>query len=103
MTIQLFITLLIALCAVSGLLTEAIKKWFENKQKNPSANFIAVIDGLVVGGGGMVAAYIWLGIAFTPASITAIVAMALGIALGSMVGYDKVIQLLEQIKFKEEK
>ena len=51
----------------------------------------------------MVAAYIWLGIAFTPASITAIVAMALGIALGSMVGYDKVIQLLEQIKFKEEK
>ena len=100
MTIQLFITLLVALCAVSGLLTEAIKKWFENKQKNPSANLIAVIDALVVGGGGMVAAYIWLSIPFVLPNIIAIAAMIFLVAIGSMVGYDKVIQLITQISSK---
>ena len=100
MTIQLFITLLVALCAVSGLLTEAIKKWFENKQKNPSANLIAVIDALVVGGGGMVAAYIWLSIPFVLSNIITIAAMIFLVAIGSMVGYDKVIQLITQISSK---
>ena len=100
MTIQLFITLLVALCAVSGLLTEAIKKWFENKQKNPSANLIAVIDALVVGGGGMVAAYTWLSIPFVLPNIITIAAMIFLVAIGSMVGYDKVIQLITQISSK---
>lgn len=103
MTVNMFLILFIILSTISSLVTEAIKIAFKNANKTPSANLIAIIDGLVVGGGGMVAAFIWLSIAFTPASITAIIAMALGIALGSMVGYDKVIQLLEQIKFKEEK
>ena len=97
MTLELFIILLIIMSAASGLLTEATKKWFENKNSNPSANLIATIDGLVVGGGGAAAAYVWLGIAFTLPNILAIVAMALAVGVGSMIGYDKVIQLIKQL------
>lgn len=98
MSVQLFATLLIILCVISGLLTEAIKKWLENMEKNPSANLIAIIDAVVVGGGGLAAAYIWLGIAFTLSNILTIVAMIFVIGVGSMIGYDKVIQLVSQLK-----
>lgn len=101
MTIQLFGILLVTLCAVSALLTEAIKKWFENKEKNPSANLIAIIDAVVVGIGGMTAAYVWLGVAFTLQNILAIAAMTFLIAIGSMIGYDKVIQLLKQLNLNK--
>lgn len=98
MTVQLFSILLIILCAISALLTEAIKKWFENIKKNPSANLIAIIDAVIVGGGGMAAAYIWLNIPFTLPNILSIVTMIFAVGIGSMVGYDKVIQLVTQIK-----
>ncbi len=98
MSIQLFATLLIILCAISTLLTEAIKRWLENMKKNPSANLIAIIDAVVVGGGGLTAAYIWLGIAFTLPNILAIVVMIFAVGIGSMIGYDKVIQLVSQLK-----
>lgn len=98
MTLELFICYFIILCSISGLLTQAIKKAFENAKKNPSANLIALIDGIVVGGIGTSAIYVWLGIAFTLSNILAIVAMIFGITIGSMIGYDKVIQTIEQLK-----
>lgn len=97
MSIELFLILLIILSSISGLLTEAIKKWFENKKNNPSANLIAVIDGGVVGGLGTAAAYVWLSIPFTLPTILAIVAMMFAVGVGSMIGYDKIIQLVKQI------
>lgn len=94
MATNTFIILFIILSTVSSLLTEAIKKGCQNV----SSNLLAIISALVVGGGGSVAAYIWLSIPFTSSSIVAIVAMIFCIAVGSMVGYDKVIQTLNQIK-----
>lgn len=43
-------------------------------------------------------AYISLGIAFTPPNIVCMVLMAVAVWVGSMVGYDKVIQMIEQVK-----
>lgn len=97
MTIQFFIILLVALCAVSSLLTEAIKRFYENRKENPSANLIAGINAIVIGGFGSVMAYIWFNIPFTVSNIVAIIAMIFLVWIGSMVGYDKVIQLIKQI------
>lgn len=83
---------------IASLLTEAIKKAFDNAGKSYSANMIALLLAVVVGCGGTSAAYIMLDIAFDTKSILCIVFMAVAIWVGAMVGYDKVTQLLEQIK-----
>lgn len=100
MTINVFVVLFLLLAAVSTLLTEAIKKFFENKGDGTSAspNLIALIDAIVVGGAGTAMAYIFLGIAFTLTNCLAIVIMILAIWIGSMIGYDKVTQLIDQLK-----
>lgn len=97
MTITLFIVLATICCAVSGLLTEGIKAWFKNAGKEYSANLIALIDALVVGCGGTAITYVLLGIAFTLPNILCLVLMVGTVWLGSMIGYDKVMQLITQI------
>lgn len=97
MTINLFITMLVAMCAASVVLTEAIKKAFENAGREVSNNLLALIVALVVGGAGTVCTYLIMGIAFDVTSIIAIVAMILCIWIGAMISYDKIIQLIEQI------
>lgn len=94
MTIQLFVILFTIFSAVSVLLTEALKKATHETLAN---NALAAIVALVVGGGGSVAAYLIMGVAFTTNSIIAIVLMVIGVWMGAMVGYDKVKQLIDQI------
>lgn len=97
MTITLFIVLATICCAVSGLLTEGIKMWFQNAGKEYSANLIALINALIVGCGGTAVAYVLLGIAFTLSNILCLILMIGVVWLGSMIGYDKVMQLIAQI------
>ena len=97
MTITLFVLLATICCAVSGLLTEGIKIWFKNAGKDYSANLIALIDALVVGCGGTAIAYILMGVAFTLPNILCLILMTAVVWLGSMIGYDKVMQLIAQI------
>ena len=76
MTTNLFIILLIALSAFSTLLTEAIKKFAQNMKSNVSANLIALIDAIFVGGFGTVGAYVYLGITFTLSNINNLLSVA---------------------------
>lgn len=97
MTVTMFI-LLIAICsAVSSLLTEGIKAWFKNANKDYSANLIALINAVVVGCGGTAIVYVLMGIAFTLSNILCLILMGAAVWLGSMIGYDKVIQLITQV------
>lgn len=101
MTATLFIILAAICCAVSSLLTEGIKQWFKNKsEKNYSANLIALINAAVVGCGGTAIAYVLLGVPFILPNILCLVLMCGVVWLGSMIGYDKVIQLIKQITDK---
>ena len=100
MTIQLFLTLLVFLSLIDGLFTQALKKFFENTKSCPSANLMAFLSAIVIGGGGSIGAYIFLTIPFTLINCTAIVAMIFAVWIGSMIGYDKIIQLIEQINNK---
>lgn len=102
MSMTMFILLATIMCTISGLLTEGIKAWCKNSKKECSPNLIALIDALVVGGAGTVAAYVLLNIAFTLSSILCIVIMIIVVWLGSMIGYDKVIQTITQISIKKE-
>lgn len=101
MTATLFIILAVICCAVSALFTEAVKQWFKNKSnQNYSANLIALINAVVVGCGGTAIAYVLLGIPFILPNILCLILMSAVVWLGSMVGYDKVVQLVKQIATK---
>lgn len=101
MTVTLFITFLTAAAAVNSLLTEAVKKAYENAGRKYSANVIALINAAVIGGLGMAAVYMLMGISWTVNNIICLVIMAVAVWIGSMIGYDKIIQLLKQIQETE--
>lgn len=95
MTTTIFIILATILCMVSTLLTEAIKTFLNNKSYVP--NLIALIDAIVVGCGGTAVTYILIGIPFNTQNVICLILMAFIIWIGSMIGYDKVLQLVKQI------
>lgn len=97
MTVTLFITIVTVGAAVSALLTEAIKKAYQNAGKEYSANVIALVNAFVVGGIGTAVVYMLRGITWTLNNIICLCLMILVVWIGSMIGYDKVIQLLKQI------
>lgn len=94
MTIELFIIMLTVGGTLSSLITQALKKAFDEL----SSNVIAIADAAIVGIGGMIIAYILMDIPFSLQNVVCIPLMAVCIAVGSMVGYDKVIQTLKQIR-----
>ena len=94
MTMTLFMFLLSFGASVTSLFTEALKKVFENV---PS-NVIALMSAVVVGIGGTSAVYVILEIPFDIKNIVCIIILTFYIWLGSMVGYDKIMQTFEQFK-----
>ena len=97
-TITIFATLLTILVACNALITQAIKVAFDKREKKYSSNLIALITSIAIGGLGSVIAYIFLGITFNIYSIICIPLFIIVIWVGSMVGFDKIFQLIKQIK-----
>ena len=97
MTVTLFVTILSAGAALSALLTEAIKKAYSNAKKEYSANIIALINSIVVGGLGTAVAYLLLDIPWTVNNIVCLVCAIFVEWLMSMTSFDKIMQLLEQV------
>ena len=94
MTPTLFILLFAILTIVSGLITQALKKAYSN---SIATNVLALIDALFTGVGGTVTAYILMGIPFTPINCLCIGLLTIAVWLGSMIGFDKVKQSINQI------
>ncbi len=94
MTVEMFIYLLTIGSVFASLLTQATKKAFANV----SSNVLALVDAIVVGIVGTSCTYVILEIPFTPSNIIYIAFMAVCIWIGSMVGYDKIIQTIKQIR-----
>lgn len=93
MTITLFLSLFTLGSMVSSLLTEAVKK-----ATDISSNLIALINAVVVGLAGTSAAYVLMGEPFNLQNTICIILMTVCIWIGSMIGYDKVIQTISQIR-----
>jgi len=102
MSITLFITMFTVGAAASALLTEAVKKFYTNAGKECSPNIVALIDAVVIGAGGTAVVYMLMNIPWTVNNIICLVLMAVCVWIGSMIGYDKVVQLLKQLESKEE-
>lgn len=98
MTLTLFMTLLVILAVCVSLFTEAVKKFLDDAGVKYSSNVVVLIVSIIVGAGGTALMYLFLGIAFTPPNIVCIFLMAVAVWIGSMVGYDKVLQMIEQLK-----
>ena len=97
MTVTLFVTMLTLGAAVTSLLTEAIKKAYTNAGKEYSPNLIALVNAVVVGMGGTAICYMLMSIPWTINNIICLVLMGVAVWIASMIGYDKVLQLLKQI------
>ena len=98
MTMTLFISLFTLGSAVSALLTEAIKRAYQNANMKYSPNIVALVNAMVVGGFGTAVANMLLGIPMTTNNILCMFLMVIVVWMASMIGYDKVIQLLNQLK-----
>lgn len=94
MTLTTFLFIFFIGATAASLFTEALKKVFWNV----SSNVLALISSAVVGVGGTIIAYILMEIPFDSKNIACIIVFAFCIWLGSMVGYDKVIQTINQIR-----
>lgn len=98
MTLSLFVGLLLILAVVVSLFTEAVKKFMDNVGAKYSANLVVLIVAIIVGVGGTALMYLFMGIAFTPPNIVCMLLMVVAVWVGAMVGYDKVIQMIEQLR-----
>ena len=97
MSITLFITILTIGGLVTSLLTEAIKKMYANMNKDYSANIIALVNAAVVGCGGTAVVYMLMDIPWTVNNIICMIFMTVAVWIASMLGFDKVIQTVQQI------
>lgn len=98
MTITLFVALLVVLSVAVSFLTEAVKKLFEGTEFMYSTNVVVLMLSIAVGIGGTAITYIFLSIPFTLSNVICMILMTVAVWVGSMIGYDKVIQMIEQIK-----
>jgi len=98
MTLALFITLLGTLSAVVSLVSETVKKFLKDAGIKYSANLVVLIVAIIVGVGGTAFTYLSQNIPFTPTNIVCMALMAIAVWVGAMTGYDKTLQMVEQIK-----
>lgn len=94
----MFLLILLIVSTLTGLFTEAIKKWLQERNKNYYANalagYVAVALSVVVG-----AAYIILTQAALNAQMAVyLIALVFLSWLSAMIGYDKVVQAISQFK-----
>lgn len=98
MTVTLFATILTIGAMLNALLTEAIKKAYENAGKEYSPNVVALADALIIGGAGTAAVYMLMAIPWTINNIICLLIMIVAVWIASMIGYDKVLQLAKQVE-----
>lgn len=101
MTVTMFIMLLAAFSTLTGLCTEGIKKLLDEQNVTYASNLLACIVGLIVGVCGTAAYYVIATIPFSAVNIVCMVLMGVASAVGAMVGYDKLMQMLKQLVEKD--
>ena len=100
MTVELFLMLLTILSVITSVFTEGIKKFLDSIKFQYASNILVLIVAAIVGCVGTTVFYMWNDIAFTALNVICIFLMVCANWLGAMVGYDKVMQAISQIKAK---
>lgn len=97
-TFETFIIGVTIVSAFAGLVTEAVKKILKEFNAKYHANTLAGIVTSVLAAGLGTSYVILSGLAFTLSTVTCIAGLAFVSWLVSMVGYDKVMQTINQFK-----
>lgn len=100
MTVELFLILLTILSIITSMFTEGIKKFLDSLKVKYASNVIVLFVAVIVGGVGTSIFYIWNNFEWTTLHIICIFLMMCANWLGAMLGYDKVMQAIAQIKGK---
>ena len=100
MTVEIFLTLLAAFAVITSLLTEGVKKFLDSMGITYAANIVVLVVAAVVGGVGTPVFYLWNHYEWTSLNIICIFLMTAANWLAAMVGYDKVMQAIAQLKQK---
>lgn len=97
MTTNIFIMLLTLYSVATGLIVEAIKKLLDEANKTYASNLLAFVVAILVGVVGTLLYYQLSSIAFTANNIICAILLGCLSGVGSMVGFDKIKQLIEQL------
>lgn len=89
---------LVAVAIFTSLTTEGVKKILDELGIKYSANILAAIVAVVLTAGASVGYIIYASIEVTPQVVVCVIAMVFLAFLCATVGYDKVIQAIEQLK-----
>ncbi len=98
MSTTLFTALLIAFSVITSLCTEGCKKILDDIKVHYASNVVAFIIACIVGVCGTGAYYILNSMEFNVVNIVYMVLMGIATSVGAMIGYDKVIQTIGQLK-----
>ena len=98
MSLEVFLLGVLIVSTLTGLFTEAIKKWLDERGKkyypNALAGYVAIGLSIAVG----IAYIILVGAALNAQTAVYLIALILLSWLCAMVGYDKVMQAIAQFK-----
>lgn len=100
MSLEVFLTMLTIVSVFTSLFTEGIKNVMEEKKKRYAPNIIAGIVAIVLSLAVSIGYLILYDVVLTAKYIVVMVALVALAWLAAMVGYDKVIQALVQIRGK---
>ncbi len=89
--------LLTTFSTITGLVTEAVKKFLGSLKVNYAPNIVVLVVALLVGCGGTAIYYVNSQIPFTAPNSVCLALMGFANWLGAMVGYDKVRQTVMQM------
>ena len=98
MDITLFIALFTLFSAITSICTEGCKKILDDIKVNYSSNLVVFIIACVVGVCGTSIYYVLNSIEFSIINIVYMLLMGITTSVGAMVGYDKVVQTIGQLK-----
>lgn len=98
MNLEMFLLGLLIVSTLTGLVTEAIKKCLDEHNKKYYSNTLAGITAVILSIGIGIAYLILTGAAWNAKMAVYLIALVLLSWLSSMVGYDKVMQAITQIR-----
>lgn len=97
MNVTEFLLILTICSSITSLVTEAVKKAFDKEKFDYSTNMVVLVIAMIVGCISCLIFYHNKGIALDAINIVYMVFMGLANWIGATVGYDKVLQTIEQI------
>lgn len=97
-TFEVFLIGLMIISTITSLVTEGVKKILKEHNKNYNANTLVAIIATVLSAAVGVGYIIFTGTTFTAQVIICIIALVFASWLCAMVGYDKVIEVIQKLK-----